>query len=79
MQINNEIFDIADHTSVGLLSVVAVELGMVFTPVQLTELVMKNKIDEREEIMKSFDTLIEKNLLLLKDDRYYVNSDYIMI
>lgn len=79
MQINNEIFDIADHTSVGLLSVVAVELGMVFTPVQLTELVMKNKIDDREEIMKSFDTLIEKNLLLLKDDRYYVNSDYIMI
>lgn len=79
MQINNEIFDIADHTSVGLLSVVAVELGMVFTPVQLTELVMKNKIDDREEIMKSFDALIEKNLLLLKDDRYYVNSDYIMI
>jgi len=78
MHINNEIFNLVDHASVGLLSVAAVQLGMDFTPVQLTELVMKNKTDEREEIMKSFDMLIKKNLLLLKDNRYYVNSDYIM-
>lgn len=78
MQINNEIFDLVDYTSVGLLSVAAVELGMDFTPAQLTELVMKNKTDEREEVMKSFEMLIKKNLLLLKDNRYYVNSDYIM-
>jgi len=78
MQINNEIFDLVDYTSVGFLSVAAVELGMDFTPAQLMELVMKNKTDEREEVMKSFDMLIKKNLLLLKDNRYYVNSDYIM-
>lgn len=77
MQINHDIFDVVDFTSVGLLSVAVVELGMDFTPVQLAELVMKNNKDDRYDVMKSFDMLVEKNLLLLKDGRYYVNSDYI--
>jgi hypothetical protein len=78
MQINHEIFDLVDYTAVGLLSVAAAELGMEFTPAQLTELVMRNKIDDRADVMKSFDMLINKNLLLLKDNRYYINSDYVV-
>lgn len=79
MTINHEIFDIVDFTSVGLLSVAAVELGMDFTPAQLSALVMRNNKDDKSEVIKSFDILIEKNLLLLKDGRYYVNSDYLTI
>lgn len=79
MQINNEIYNIVDFTSVGLLSVAAVELGMEFAPAQLTQLVMRNKLDDKAEIMKAFDMLVKTNLLLLKDERYYVNSDYLNV
>ena len=52
---------------------------MDFTPAQLSELVMKNISEEKEEVIRSFDMLVKENLLLLKDNRYYVNSDYITL
>jgi len=76
MNINPEIFKIVDYTAVGLLSTIVIELGMDFTPSELSSLVMKNKTDERQEVMNSFDMLVKENLLLLKNNRYYVNSDY---
>lgn len=81
MQINHDIFHVVDldFTAVGLLSSAVVELGMDFTNVQLTEFIMNNKEEDRDEVMKSFQKLISTNLLLLKENRYYVNSDYIKL
>lgn len=79
MQINNEIFEIVDFTAVGILTSVAAELGMNFTSAQLAEFIMKTKTDDSREIMTSFDMLVGTNLLLLQNERYYVNSDYIIL
>ncbi|MFA6195362.1 MAG: hypothetical protein WC656_01805 [Sulfurimonas sp.] len=78
MQINNEIFEIVDLTAVGLLSEAAQILGMSFPAIKLAEIVLNNKIDNREELMASLKQLVDSNLLLLENDIYYVNSDYII-
>ena len=79
MQVNNEIFNMVNLTGVGLLSTAAVQLGMDFTPEQLMESVVKSSKDDMDEMMNSLDMLIKTNLISLKDGRYYINGDYIIL
>jgi len=77
MQINDEIFDIVNFTASGLLVTVAGTLGMNFTSSQFAEIVLTNNIDDREELLLGLQQLLDTNLLLLQNNIYYVNSDYV--
>jgi len=80
MKVNPELFDIVeDLTATGLLLEATGILGMSFSSTKLAEMVLNNKKDDREELNNAIKILIEQNLLLLKKDIYYVNSDYVQI
>lgn len=77
MQINPKLFDIVDLTAGGLLLEAVAKLGMSFTSVKLAEVILNNRLDDREELLASLQQLIDTNILLLDDEVYYANSDYI--
>ena len=78
MKVNSELFDIVeDLTAGGLLVEAAGILGMSFSSIKLAEMILNNKKDDREELNNAIKVLVDKNLLLLKEDIYYVNSDYV--